>query len=117
MLVNIKGLFKAAGLTLVKRPHSNLLTDLLFPSSYDILAEQNKARINSKKMKVSQQFVINTVLNTICAIKDKEFVFRWACKNRENFIYETLLHIIREKSNHATPVASNEIAATLLIGG
>lgn len=86
--------------------NSYLPTDLFFPSSFNRLAEQNKARINSEKLNVSQKSKVDTVLNAVYTTQDTDYIyFQIGLQEQGEFLYMKPFCIIRGMSPHATPVA------------
>ncbi|GBO17046.1 hypothetical protein AVEN_150339-1 [Araneus ventricosus] len=88
--------------------------------SFDILAEQQKEQINAPKLNEEQKLVFDIILKAIYDNKEdisRLFFLEGPAGTGKTFLYNTLLHTIRGKGHHVTPVASTGIAATLLNGG
>ncbi|GBM18864.1 hypothetical protein AVEN_137245-1 [Araneus ventricosus] len=87
---------------------------------FDILEEQRKGQINAGKLNEEQKLVFNIILKAICDNKEdtsRLFFLDGPAGKGKSFLYNTLLHTIRGKGHHVTPVASTGITATLLNGG
>ncbi|GBM82795.1 hypothetical protein AVEN_139442-1 [Araneus ventricosus] len=88
--------------------------------SFDILVEQKKGQINAQKLNDEQKLVFDIILKAIYDNKEdtsRLFFLDGPSGTGKAFLYNTLLHTIRGKGHHLTPVASTGIAATVLNGG
>ncbi|GBN05993.1 hypothetical protein AVEN_255995-1 [Araneus ventricosus] len=89
------------------------------PSS-DILEEQQKRQINVRKLNEEQKLVFDFILKTIYDNKEDSSRLSFLDGHAgtvKTFLYNTLLHTIRDKGHHVTPVASTDIDETLINGG
>ncbi|GBM65839.1 hypothetical protein AVEN_12894-1 [Araneus ventricosus] len=120
-LAEIEEFFKHYNLNLkkLKLPTVHLPDALSNLPSFDILVEQQKGQINAQKLNEEQKLVFD-ILKAIYDNKEdtsRLFFLDGPAGTGKTFLYNTLLHTIRGKGHHVTPVASTGIAATLLNGG
>ncbi|GBL86195.1 hypothetical protein AVEN_131940-1 [Araneus ventricosus] len=101
----------------LKLPTVHLPDALSNLPSFDILEKQQKGQINTRKVNEEQKLVFDIILKAIYDNKEdtsRLFFLDGSAKKGNTFLYNTLLHTIRGKGHHITPVASTGIAAILL---
>ncbi|GBN08734.1 hypothetical protein AVEN_89242-1 [Araneus ventricosus] len=107
-------------LTKLTLPSVHLPNALSNLPSFDILEKQQKGQINARKLNEEQTLVFDIILKAVYDNKEdtsRLFFLDGPARKGKVFLYNTLLHTIRGKGHHVTPVASRGIAATLLNGG
>ncbi|GBL74353.1 hypothetical protein AVEN_235329-1 [Araneus ventricosus] len=104
----------------LKLPTVHLPDTLSNSPSFDILVEQQKGQINAQKLNEEQKLVFDIILKAIYDNKEdtsRLFFLDGPAGTGKTFLYNTLLHKIRGKGHHVTPVASTGFATSLLNGG
>ncbi|GBN52918.1 hypothetical protein AVEN_68115-1 [Araneus ventricosus] len=121
-LADIEELLTSYNLSLQKLhlPTVDLPASVLERANFEVVEEQAKANSYTMQLNSEQRNVVEILLSAVynnAADTPKCYFLDGPAGTGKTFVYSTLLHTIRGRGDDVIPVASTDIAATLLIRG